>query len=78
MTDDGPGIKPDYHERIFVIFQTLQARDDFEATGIGLSLVKKIVLSEGGTISVDSEIGNGATFRFRWPKEPNQGIQIST
>ncbi|MGD1895725.1 MAG: PAS domain S-box protein [Phormidesmis sp.] len=78
VTDDGPGIKPDYHERIFVIFQTLQARDDFEATGIGLSLVKKIVLSEGGTISVDSEIGKGATFRFRWPKEPNQGIQIST
>jgi len=43
VADNGPGIAPEYHERIFVIFQTLAARDKVEGTGVGLSLVKKIV-----------------------------------
>lgn len=68
VTDDGPGIDPAYHEKIFTIFQTLKARDQLESTGIGLSLVKKIVTSEGGTVTVDSEPGKGATFRFTWSK----------
>ncbi len=67
VKDDGPGIPPAFHEKIFVIFQTLQARDTFESTGIGLSIVKKIIESQGGRIWVESEAGSGATFRFTWP-----------
>lgn len=68
VSDDGPGIDEEYHERIFVIFQTLQERDAVESTGVGLSIVKKIVEWQGGSIWVDSEPGQGATFTFTWPK----------
>jgi PAS domain S-box-containing protein len=70
VADNGPGIDPKYHEKIFVIFQTLAARDKVEGTGVGLSLVKKIVQSQGGTVTVESSPGRGATFRFTWPKAP--------
>lgn len=70
VADDGPGIAPQYHDKVFVIFQTLEARDQVENTGIGLSLVKKIVESQGGTISLESAEGEGAIFRFTWPKQP--------
>jgi signal transduction histidine kinase len=70
VADDGPGIAPQYHDQIFVIFQTLEARDKVDNTGIGLSLVKKIVEAQGGTVTVESAEGAGATFRFTWPKEP--------
>lgn len=70
VADDGPGIAPQYHEKVFVIFQILEARDKVENTGIGLSLVKKIVEGQGGTISLESAEGEGATFRFTWPKQP--------
>ena len=66
--DNGPGIAPQYHERVFVIFQTLAARDKVEGTGLGLSLVKKIVEYYGGRIWLESSEGQGATFRFTWPK----------
>jgi signal transduction histidine kinase len=69
VADNGPGIAPEYHERIFGIFQTLQARDKVEGTGIGLSLVKKLVESRGGRIWVESPPQGGATFRFTWPRE---------
>ncbi|HEY9617231.1 MAG TPA: ATP-binding protein, partial [Microcoleaceae cyanobacterium] len=68
VSDDGNGIAPEYHDRIFTIFQTLEARDTKESTGIGLSIVKKIIETEGGTIKVDSHVGAGATFRFTWHK----------
>jgi light-regulated signal transduction histidine kinase (bacteriophytochrome) len=68
VTDDGPGIDPHYHERIFVIFQTLQERDAIESTGVGLAIVKKIVERHGGSIWVASNLGEGATFSFTWPK----------
>lgn len=67
VADDGPGIAPQYHDKIFTIFQTLKARDDFESTGIGLSLVKKIVESEHGRVWLRSEVGQGTTFYFTWP-----------
>ena len=70
VTDDGPGIAPKYHDKIFVIFQTLQARDKVENTGVGLALVKKIIEGVGGRIWVESEEGRGAAFRFTWPKQP--------
>jgi len=68
VTDDGPGIAAEYHGKIFQIFQTLQSRDIFETTGIGLSIVKKIVESQGGSITLDSESGKGSTFCFTWLK----------
>ncbi len=73
VKDDGPGIAAAFHEKVFTIFQTLRSRDDLESTGIGLSLVKKTVLAEGGEIKIFSkgEPGEGATFQFTWPKIPN-------
>jgi signal transduction histidine kinase len=70
VADDGPGIDPVYHERIFDLFQTLQPRDQVEGSGMGLAIVKKTVESMGGTIRVDSAPGQGAQFRFTWPKLP--------
>lgn len=68
IADDGPGIDPAYHTRIFEIFETLQPRDRVEGSGIGLSIVKKIVESHGGTVAILSAAGAGATFVFTWPK----------
>jgi signal transduction histidine kinase len=68
VKDNGPGIDPKYHEKIFVIFQTLNRRDDVESTGVGLAIVKKIIEDQGGRIWVESDLGQGADFRFFWPK----------
>ena len=54
VEDDGPGIAPAFHKRIFMIFQTLQSRDDQETSGVGLSIVQKIVERAGGTVWVES------------------------
>jgi signal transduction histidine kinase len=70
VQDDGPGIAPEYHDRIFIIFQTLVERDALESTGVGLAIVKKIVERQGGRIWVESTEGQGATFFFTWPKKP--------
>lgn len=67
VEDDGPGIAPVHHERIFKIFRTLEPKDRDESTGLGLSLVKKLVEDEGGKIELDSDVGQGARFRFTWP-----------
>jgi signal transduction histidine kinase len=69
VADNGPGISPEYHDRIWGIFQTLEARDKVEGTGIGLSLVQKLVEGNGGRAWVESTPGQGATFRFLWPKQ---------
>jgi signal transduction histidine kinase len=68
VSDDGPGIAPEYHQRIFEMFQTLRPRDQVEGSGIGLAIVKKAVESHGGNIQVESTPGEGTTFRFTWPK----------
>jgi PAS domain S-box-containing protein len=68
VTDDGPGIDPQFHQRIFGIFQTLRPRDEVEGSGIGLALVKRLVEMRGGVIQIESALGEGATFRFTWPK----------
>lgn len=70
VEDNGPGIEPQYHEKIFVIFQTLNARDTFESTGVGLAIVKKIVDEMGGKIWLESELGKGTTFHFTMAKDP--------
>jgi light-regulated signal transduction histidine kinase (bacteriophytochrome) len=69
VKDNGPGIDARFHEKIFVIFQTLNPRDTVESTGVGLAIVKKIIEEEGGSIWVESVTGMGADFRFTWPKE---------
>lgn len=73
VADDGPGIARRYHDKVFVLFQTLEARDKVEGAGIGLALVKKIVEGHGGSIEVESDAGAGATFRFTWPKSIPEG-----
>lgn len=70
VADDGCGIAPQYHEKIFVMFQTLEARDKVENTGVGLAIVKKIIENKGGTIRLESQINQGSTFYFTWPKQP--------
>ncbi|MCE7985027.1 MAG: PAS domain S-box protein [Caldilinea sp. CFX5] len=70
VSDNGPGIDPQYHDRIFGMFQTLQPRDAAESSGLGLAIVKRAVEAAGGAIRVESSPGAGATFRFTWPKEP--------
>jgi PAS domain S-box-containing protein len=67
VTDDGPGIPPQYHERVFAMFQTLRPRDEVEGSGMGLALVKKIVETYGGNTSIMSDGIRGLTIRFTWP-----------
>lgn len=67
VIDNGPGIAPRFHDKIFRIFQTLQARDTRENTGVGLAIVKKIVEEKGGSIRLVSDEGQGAAFYFDWP-----------
>ncbi|WP_404789500.1 PAS domain S-box protein [Altericista sp. CCNU0014] len=69
VADDGPGIAPEHHERIFQIFQAVNPRSSPDSSGIGLSIVKKIVETEEGAIRLESEVGKGTTFYFTWPKE---------
>jgi signal transduction histidine kinase len=68
VCDNGPGIEQKHFERIFKIFQTLAPRDEFESTGIGLTVVKKIVELYGGKIWLESELGQGTTFFWTFPK----------
>jgi signal transduction histidine kinase len=68
VQDDGPGIAPEYHQKIFLLFQTLRDRHTAESTGIGLSIVQKIIDEHKGSIRVESAPGQGAGFIFTWPK----------
>ena len=69
VSDNGPGIAEKYYEKIFKMFQTLSATDAFESTGVGLTVVKKIVEMYGGGIWLESEVGAGTTFYFTFPKQ---------
>ena len=71
VADNGPGIAPQYHERIWSLFQRLESQDQIEGTGVGLALVKKIIEGQGGRVWVESQPGHGATFKFRWPLAPS-------
>ncbi len=72
VSDNGPGIEEKYYDRIFTIFQTLKRRDEVEGTGIGLTMVKKIVTLYNGKIWVESKVGHGSTFFFTLPKQKKE------
>ena len=68
IKDNGMGIGKEYHEKIFGVFQTLESKDKNDSTGIGLTIVKKLIEQQGGAITLDSELGKGSCFSFTWPK----------
>ncbi len=67
VEDNGSGIEAKYYDKVFMIFQTLSARDHIESTGIGLSIVKKIIEEQEGNIWIESNLGYGSKFLFTWP-----------
>ena len=70
ISDNGIGIAPEFHEKVFNIFQRLHSQTDYAGTGIGLATVKKAVELLGGQISVDSAVGEGSTFYVELPLRP--------
>lgn len=82
VADNGPGIEEKYHEKVFQLFQTLSPHDEFESTGVGLTLVKRIVEMYGGRVWIESRPGEGSTFYFTWPRNhgemQHERLQTST
>jgi signal transduction histidine kinase len=66
VEDDGPGIAPEFQDRIFGMFQRLQSRDEVEGAGIGLAVVRKLVTAHGGKVWAESPPGGGTTMHFTW------------
>ncbi len=72
VSDNGPGIEEKYFAKIFQLFQTLAAKDNYESTGVGLTVAKKIVELYGGKIWLESEVGKGTTFFFTLLKQETE------
>jgi hypothetical protein len=70
ITDNGPGIDPKYHDKVFGVFQTLHPRDQLDTTGVGLALVQKIITKYTGNIRIESALDQGCTIHFTLPKQP--------
>lgn len=73
VADDGPGIPERFEDRVFDLFETLTPKESSAGTGVGLALVKKIVESHGGEVSLETAEGEGTTVRFTWPATPDAG-----
>lgn len=69
IKDNGPGIEEEHFDRIFKIFQTLNPRSKIESTGIGLTIVKKVILIYGGEIWIESKVNHGTTVNFTLPRQ---------
>lgn len=67
VKDNGPGIAQEYHKKVFEIFQTLQSKDTIESTGVGLTIVQKIMMAHNGSVQVDSDGKNGTTMILIFP-----------
>jgi signal transduction histidine kinase/CheY-like chemotaxis protein len=77
VIDDGLGIAPEHQKKVFGLFQTLGGPGESQGTGIGLAIIKKIVDHQGGSVWVESEVGNGSAFSFTWPKTPFDLSQLA-
>ncbi|MEC4089586.1 response regulator [Pseudoalteromonas rubra] len=71
VTDDGPGIAPEYADKVFEMFQTLQPRDEVEGSGMGLAMVKKVVEYYSGRVALDTNYVAGCKVALFWPSKDN-------
>jgi len=78
VTDTGPGIAPEYHQRIFEKFGQVENRDNRLGTGLGLTFCKLAIEAHGGSIGVESEVGKGSTFWFTLPRMLEAGIAFTS
>ncbi len=69
VKDNGIGIDPKYHEQVFGLFKRLHTDKEYEGTGAGLSIIKKVIDDHQGKIWIESELGKGATFWFTFPRD---------
>ena len=72
MADNGLGIDPRHHDKIFEIFQRLHGRDEYSGTGIGLAAVKKAATLLGGRVTVASKVGEGSVFALHLPRSKEE------
>jgi signal transduction histidine kinase len=66
VCDNGPGIPPEFHDRVFGMFQRLQSRDEVEGAGIGLAVVRKLVTAHDGKVWAEAPESGGTTMHFTW------------